>query len=187
MQRFIIMRSIGELLQKKSGETFFHSRRLLKLSRSLGERVGLSENTLEDLELLAMLHDVGKLMIGRSLLEKTDALSEADWRKLREHPEHGYRIVAAIPELAHVAEFILYHHERWDGTGYPIELSGEDIPLLSRIISVVDAYDAMTNNRVYRKGISPRKAKIELYKNAGSQFDPALVAVFLEILKDHDA
>ncbi len=186
MQKFIIMRSIGEMLQKKSKETFFHSQRLLRLSRSLGERLGLSDEALEDVELLAMLHDVGKLMVKRDILERKGMLSEAEWSIIREHPEYGYLIVSAIPELAHVAEYILYHHERWDGTGYPIELSGEDIPLLSRLISVVDAYDAMTTNRIYQKSISPRKARMELYKNAGTQFDPAIVTVFLGLIRDLD-
>ncbi len=122
MRKFLLMQSIGEILQKKSRETFFHAQRLLRLSRLLGERLGLSEESLKDLEMLAMLHDIGKLMIDNNLLEKTDNLTEEDWRILREHPEFGYRIVNAIPEFQHIAEYILYHHERWDGSGYPIEI-----------------------------------------------------------------
>lgn len=184
MQKFLLMRSIGDMLQKKNGDTYFHSQRLIGLSRLLGERLELSDDTLNDLELLAMLHDIGKLMISRNLLEKTDHLTKEDWRLLREHPEFGYRIVNAIPEIEHISEFILHHHERWDGTGYPVELSGEKIPLLSRIISVVDAYDAMTTNRIYHKRISVKKAKLELHKNAGTQFDPMIVSVFLEMIDE---
>jgi HD-GYP domain-containing protein (c-di-GMP phosphodiesterase class II) len=102
---------------------------------------------------------------------------------MRKHPEIGYRIAMASPDLVHIAKYILYHHEKWDGTGYPEGLIGEDIPLLSRIIAVADAYDAMTNDRPYRKAISKEEALKELIKNAGTQFDPYIVSVFVS-LKD---
>ena len=105
---------------------------------------------------------------------------------MRTHPEIGYRIAMASPDLAPIADLILTHHERWDGTGYPNQIAGEKIPLLSRILAVADAFDAMTEDRVYRKALSRDVAISEIRKNAGSQFDPQIAAVFLDILERND-
>jgi HD-GYP domain-containing protein (c-di-GMP phosphodiesterase class II) len=105
---------------------------------------------------------------------------------MKKHPEIGYRIAMSSPEFAPISELILAHHERWDGTGYPNRLSGEDIPLLARILAVADAYDAMTQDRVYRKALSHKVAMEEIRKNAGTQFDPKISLVFLDILSDMD-
>ena len=98
------------------------------------------------------------------------------------NPETGYRIAYSLPELRHIAEFILSHHERWDGNGYPQGLSGENIPLLSRIVSIIDAYDAMTQDRAYREAMSEEDARKEINSNAGTQFDPKLVKLFAEVV-----
>lgn len=135
---------------------------------------------MNDLEVFSILHDIGKIAIDDRVLNKPDKLNEGEWKEMTRHPEIGYRIAQAAPEIRHIADFILTHHERWDGTGYPQKLKGSEIPLLSRILSVIDAYDAMTQNRPYRKALSLEEAKKELQLNAGSQFDARIVEIFLE-------
>jgi HD-GYP domain-containing protein (c-di-GMP phosphodiesterase class II) len=135
------------------------------------------------LELLAVLHDIGKMSINKDILEKDGQLTESEWLEIQKHPESGYRIASASPELKPVAYYILCHHERWDGSGYPYGLKGEDIPLLSRIIAVVDTYDAITHDRSYRKAKQREFAIDEIRKNSGVQFDPKIVDAFLNIKK----
>ncbi len=127
-----------------------------------------------------MLHDIGKMSVEERILLKEDVLTPEEWVSIRKHPEAGYRIAQATPELRRIADDILSHHERWDGTGYPRGLKGEEIPLLARIITLVDAYDAMISRRPYRLPLSVDEAKAELRRCAGSQFDPALTWLFLE-------
>ena len=133
----------SEHMFEKSNETEEHSERLARLAKKLGEAMGLSENELDELELVAMLHDIGKISVDKNILTKTGKLSDAEWQEIKKHPEVGYRIANSTSGLSHIAEYILCHHEYWDGSGYPLGLSGKSIPLLSRIITVVDAYDAM--------------------------------------------
>ena len=152
------------------------------MARAIGEKMELSQLELDQLELLSMLHDIGKVAVPDRILNKPDKLTAEEWIEMKKHPEIGYRIAASSPELAPIAEYILCHHERWDGKGYPQGLSGEEIPLLSRILSVVDAYDAMTENRAYRKALEKEKALAEIRDNLGTQFDPKIAAIFLDIL-----
>lgn len=175
-----IVSSIKTTMYEKSHETEEHTERMAGLSNHLGKVLGLSEKDIDKLELLSMLHDIGKIGVEDSILTKCGKLTDEEWREMKKHPEIGYRIALAAPELKHVAEFILCHHERWDGKGYPQGLAGEEIPILSRIISVVDSYDAMTNDRVYRKAISNEQAKTEIMDNAGVQFDPQIAKIFVE-------
>jgi len=165
---------------EKSNETEEHAERLAKLSKKLGEAMGLSENELDELELVAMLHDVGKISIDKNILTKEGRLSDAEWREIKKHPEVGYRIANSTSELSHIAEYILCHHEHWDGSGYPLGLSGTDIPLISRMITVVDAYDAMTQDRAYRKALPADVAVDEIMRNKGTQFDPDIADVFVK-------
>lgn len=184
--RSTILASVKTTLFAKSFETQEHGERLGHFCRQIGKTLGLSVPQLDELEVLAMLHDIGKVAIDDHILQKPGQLNEEEWDVIKKHPETGYRIAQAIPDLVNIADYILAHHERWDGKGYPRGLAGEDIPLLSRILSVVDAFDAMTQDRSYRKALSIDAARQELIDNAGTQFDPEIVAIFLDCLNDHN-
>ena len=172
--------SMQKTLSEKSHETEEHALRLKENCRKIGLLLGLSNNEINDLELVALLHDIGKIAISDSILNKEDKLDENEWLEMKKHPEIGSRIVASIPELIEISSYILYHHERWDGRGYPEGLKGNRIPLYSRIVSVVDAYDAMISDRPYRKGMDKKSAIDELIKNSGSQFDSNIVDIFIK-------
>lgn len=175
-----IVTSIMATVFEKSQKTKEHSEHIAVLIEKIGQRLELSPKEIGELELLAVLHDIGKIGIDDSVLNKPGPLTKEEWAIMKKHPEIGYRIAKASSELEHIAEFILYHHERWDGTGYPKGLSGEEIPLLSRILAVADAYDAMTEDRVYRKAMDTVCALKELKNNAGTQFDPQIVEIFVD-------
>lgn len=153
--------------------------RLTSLASSFSDAMNLSDEEKRKLILTTELHDIGKIVIPDDVLNKRGKLSFEDFEHIKKHPEAGYRIAMAIPEISHVAEYILYSHERWDGKGYPKELIGEEIPLISRMTLIIDAYDAITNNRPYRKASSIKQAINELKYNAGTQFDPELIDIFV--------
>jgi len=165
---------------EKSQETEEHAERMVQLSKLIGHAMALTESQMNELELLSTLHDIGKMGVSAEILSKPGKLSESEWAEIRKHPEIGFRIAQATSELIPIAEYILYHHERWDGKGYPEGLIGEKIPLLSRIIAIVDAFDAMTNDRAYRSAMTRPEAMEEIRKNSGTQFDPDISRVFLE-------
>ena len=162
-----------------SYETETHANRLAAMAHIIGTRLKLKRTEMDELELLATLHDIGKLGVDSRILQKAGHLDQDEWREMKKHAEIGFRIAMSIHELAPIAEYILYHHERWDGDGYPHGLKGEEIPLLSRILAVIDAYDAMTSDRIYRHALSIEEAVQELKNHAGSQFDPQLVEIFI--------
>jgi HD-GYP domain-containing protein (c-di-GMP phosphodiesterase class II) len=145
----------------------------------LAQAAGLGDGDREDLPLLVALHDIGKIVIPVDILNKRGPLAAEEWETVKKHTEIGYRIANSTPQLSSIAEAILAHHERWDGTGYPAGLAGEAIPLLARIIAIVDAYDVMTNGRPYKDACNPTAALAELEKMAGKQFDPDLVQRFV--------
>lgn len=179
-----IVSSIKATMLEKSHETEEHAERLVKLTRAMATKLGLPQSDQDRLELLATLHDIGKVGISDQILTKPGKLSDSEWVEMKRHPEIGYRIAISSPELLPVAESILYHHERWDGKGYPQKLSGESIPLHARILAVADAYDAMTEDRAYRKAMPHEQAVEEIIRNAGSQFDPHIVTAFLEVVQE---
>lgn len=177
-----IIDTVMATIHEKSEETEEHSIRLSEYLTAMGIRLGLNPERLGELKLLAALHDIGKVGVPHHILMKAGSLTDAEWVEMKKHSEIGYHIALNVPELTHVAESILYHHEHWDGKGYPQGLKGREIPLNSRILAVADAYDAMTNDRVYRKAIKPEEVKEEIKLNAGIQFDPEIVDIFLELI-----
>lgn len=179
-----VISSMKTALSEKSQETEEHAQRLVKLSKAVGLAITLTDEQFDELELFATLHDIGKIGIDDGILNKPGKLTDVEWLEMKRHSEIGYRIAMSSPELMSIAEYILTHHERFDGTGYPQGLIGENIPLLSRIVAVVDAYDAMTEDRPYRKGMSKEAAMSEIIKNSGSQFDPGIAKIFIEILSN---
>ena len=179
--------SIMATVYEKSQETEKHAERLAELSVRVGRMMNLMEKDIGELQLLGMLHDIGKIGIDDKILNKPGKLSDEEWEIMKRHPEIGYRIAKASIKLARIAEYILAHHERWDGGGYPRGLKGEEIPLLSRILAVADAFDAMTEDRVYRKAMSMEAAVEEIRKNSGTQFDPNVAEIFLVSLSSEDA
>lgn len=182
--RGTLLYSLRKALSESTHETDEHSSRMRLLALELGRMIGLSPNTLDDLAILAGLHDIGKIGIPDSILEKPGPLTDEEWKVMRAHPEIGARIVSGSPELAHISESILAHHEKWDGSGYPNGLAGEDIPLISRILGIVDSYDAMTSDRAYRKAMSSEDALAEIERCSGSQFDPDLAEMFLTMMEE---
>jgi diguanylate cyclase (GGDEF)-like protein/PAS domain S-box-containing protein len=178
-----IINSMQEALAEKSLETKEHAERLVAYCSQMSTELNLPASEQNELELLALVHDIGKIIIDKQILLKPDKLSLDEWRELKRHPEYGYRIAKSAPELTRIAEYILTHHERWDGKGYPQGLSGDNIPLLSRILAVVDSFDAMTSDRPYRKAMTIDAAKQELIHNAGTQFDPEIVKIMLKIME----
>lgn len=177
-----LLKSIRTTLEEKSHETEAHATRLVGLSYQLGMALGLEKDKLYELELLSNLHDIGKIGIPNQILNKPGPLTDEEWLEMKKHPEIGFRIAQSTAELGGIAQYILCHHERWDGRGYPQGLSGEDIPLLSRVISVVDSFDAMTDDRVYQKGRSKEAALDEIARCTGTQFDPTIAKLFIEIM-----
>ncbi len=159
-----------------------HSGRVFELAGRVGRALGLSGDALHDLTLVALLHDVGELSVPEELLAKKGTLSDEEWGLVSGHVIHGERMVAAVADTAHLAPAMRATHERWDGTGYPDGLAGEEIPLVSRITSVCDAYDAMTSERPYRPTLSREAAMAEIRREAGRQFCPAAARALLEVV-----
>ncbi|MBE3092884.1 MAG: diguanylate cyclase [Chloroflexi bacterium] len=180
--RSSIILSLKKALEERDYETEEHSKRMEDLSLLLGKKVNLKGNELNELRLLAVLHDIGKISIPDSIIFKPGKLTSKEWEIIKKHPVIGYRVARSSPDLIQIAKGILYHHERWDGKGYPEGLKGNKIPLISRIVAIVDAYDAMTNDRPYRKAMSKKKALGEIERESGAQFDPSLAKIFTKIL-----
>ncbi|MGE5678195.1 MAG: HD domain-containing phosphohydrolase [Pseudomonadota bacterium] len=171
---------ILKTLHEKSEREKKHSERVSKLCEALGAACGLDNEEVKELKTTGLMHDIGKIAIDLSILDKPSQLTVAERVEIQRHPELGYQILRSINEFAKCAEYVLAHHERWDGKGYPSALKGVQIPLEARIIAVADAYDAMTSDRAYRKALGVQEAIEELQKSAGKQFDPRIVRIFVE-------
>jgi len=179
-----IVQGLLNTLSAKSDETKEHAIRMTNLAFNFGNELGLSNSELNRLSLLATMHDIGKTTISEEILNKPGSLNEEEWKIIKKHSEQGYKIASATTEFSLIAEEIFAHHERWDGDGYPRKLKGDGIPFLARIISIIDAYDVMTNRRSYNEPVSKKEALAEISYCAGSQFDPELAGEFIEIMSD---
>lgn len=178
--------AIVNTLHEKNKREEEHSRRVGVLSYQLGVCLGVSNRELNELKSMGLLHDVGKIAIEERILNKEERLTPEEYLEIKKHPEIGYRILSSVNELSEMAEYVLCHHEAWDGSGYPRGLKGDEIPYLARIIAITDAYDAMTSDRAYRKAMPKDEAHAELKRCAGSQFDPEIVSVFLNHIDSFD-
>lgn len=177
--------TIMSALNAKTEETKAHCERLQVLASETLKKLGyFRQSDLEDIMILANVHDIGKITIAEEILSKNGPLTDEERAKIMQHSEAGYKIIRNINDLEEIAKGILYHHERVDGKGYPHGLKGDEIPLFARIICVVDSYDAMTSDRAYRKAMSKENAIQELIRCSGTQFDPIIVQAFLEVIKD---
>jgi len=176
--------TIMETMHEKTEETEDHCRRVGSYASELLRVVGRKRDyEIEEIRLISDVHDIGKISISDYILSKTESLTKEEYNAIKYHSESGYKIISNIIENEDIAIAVLYHHEKYDGSGYPHGLVGEDIPLYSRIIAICDAYDAMTTDRVYRKAMTKKHAVKELEKNKDTQFDPHLVDLFVKILK----
>jgi diguanylate cyclase (GGDEF)-like protein/putative nucleotidyltransferase with HDIG domain len=179
--RFRAAASLARAVDTRDAYTGSHSQRVAQLAGRIAQQLGVEAEDVELTRLAASLHDLGKLAIPEEILRKPASLSEPERVILERHPQIGFRMLESLG-VDPVAEWVLHHHERWDGTGYPDKLAGEEIPLGARIIFVADAFDAMTSDRVYRRPLGHDDALAELERCAGTQFDPSIVRVFVESL-----
>jgi len=176
--------AVARAIEAKDPHASGHAARVGVMAEVVAARLGWDEADIEVLRLGACLHDVGKVRISERILRKPGPLDEHELAEMRRHPEEGARMVARVKELGLAVPAVLYHHERWDGTGYPVGIEGEAIPPEARVLAVVDAFDAMTTDRSYRRALAEQVAVAELERCAGTQFDPEVVRVFCEAWRD---
>ncbi len=176
--------ALAESIEKKDHYTGGHTKRVLHFSLCIAKYLNLTLDQLEKLRLSALLHDIGKIGVDDKILKKEAPLDPEEWKFMKQHPEFGYQIMKKVEGLKDVIGGMRYHHERWDGLGYPLGLKGEDIPLAARIIAVADTYDAMVSSRPYRKGLPASQAYDEVLKYSGTQFDPTVVKAFKQAFEN---
>ena len=177
-----IVQSFITALEFHDHYTKGHSESVASYSVQIGKSLDLDEKQLDDLYWAAVMHDIGKIIIPSEILNKKDKLSDSEYKIIKEHSQIGYEIVSQSDTLKDISEYILYHHERWDGKGYPKGLKEDEIPLLSQIISVADSWHAMTSQRVYKKQLTKEEAIDELLKNRGTQFSPVVIDKFIKLI-----
>ncbi|MCL5985739.1 MAG: diguanylate cyclase [Actinobacteria bacterium] len=177
--RISVLNVLKATMLEKDHNTEEHMARLKEIAVALGRATRLDEHEMKKLTLTTELHDIGKVIIPEHILNKKGVLTQKEYEIVKKHTEAGYRIAKATPEISDIANYILHSHERWDGQGYPKGLGGDEIPLISRMVFIIDSYDAMTDNRPYSVAMPMKAAIEELKKNAGTQFDPYLVKIFI--------
>jgi HD-GYP domain-containing protein (c-di-GMP phosphodiesterase class II) len=170
----------------RDGDTAEHSEGTAQLAVAVARRLGLDEAAVDEVALVALLHDVGKIGVPDAILRKRGPLDDDEWTEMKLHPVTGEQIIAAVPDLAHLSAAVRAEHERWDGRGYPDGLAAEQIPLASRVVLACDAFLAMTERRPYRLPLTIAGARRELRRHAGSQFDPRVIAALLAVLPPSD-
>ncbi len=178
------LKALTAALETRDSETHGHSERVVSYSLRLGRECGLNRQAMKSLEFGSLLHDIGKIGVPDAILRKPAKLTEEEWTRMREHPLHGQQILRGIEFLKGAARVVAQHHEKWDGSGYPLGLRGEEIDVCARIFAVADAFDAITSDRVYRRGKSYEAAAEELDEWAGRQFDPKVVEAFHRVPKE---
>ena len=162
-----------------------HSQRVSEICQHIGQAIGFSEIEVSKLKVVGLFHDIGKIAIKERILNKPGKLTGQERAEIERHPDIGFRILNPSHEMSQVADCIVAHHERWDGTGYPKGLKGEAIPIDARIIALADSYDAMTSERPYRMALNEKDVLAEIQENAGTQFDPEITRIFIEnVLSD---
>ena len=180
----VLVRTLMNALEAKDYITEGHAERMTENAIKLGEALNLESHLIDQITLLTKFHDIGKVGIPDNILKKPSGLEPDEWEIMKTHTTIGQRISFVSPELKPISDLILLHHEKWDGSGYPIGLSGKAIPIECRILALVDAFDAMTNDRPYRNALSYKEAISEIERCKGTHFDPKLVDVFLEIISN---
>lgn len=173
------LKIIINTLCEKSEQNDLHSKSVSKICKQVGQAIGMSKEKISELEILGEIHDIGKIGVSETVLNKVEELNNHEWEEIRKHPQIGYHIVSSSSDIAFLGECILAHQEWYDGSGYPKGLKGEEIPLMARILSIADAYDAMVSYRPYRKSRTKDEAIEELKRYSGSQFDPKLTEIFI--------
>ena len=177
-----IILSLSNLLGIHDNYTKGHNQKVADLSRELAQKMGLNKTEIKKSYWTGLLHDIGKTLIPASILNKKSSLTPAEFSEIKKHPEWAYKTLKDSAELKNIAKYILHHHEHWDGSGYPDALVGEEIPLISQIVSLADAWDAMCSDRSYKKALKKEEAINRVLKNRGKQFSPLVVDVFLDYI-----
>jgi putative nucleotidyltransferase with HDIG domain len=177
----IIMNTLFE----KSRREMMHSKRVSEICEAIATEMHLEKANINKIRTAGLVHDIGKIGISENILNKPKKLNEVEWEEIKKHPESGWRILISVKEFSEIADFVLGHHEHWDGSGYPNGLVGDQISLEARIIALADAYDAMTVDRTYRKGLTPQEAIAEIRRCSGTQFDPELADLFISKVIKH--
>lgn len=173
--------ALNQMLDLKDLNTGVHSTRLAEWAVRIGQELGLDERVLEDVEVAALLHDAGKVSVPDAILRKPGPLDPEEWRVMRMHPEFSWAVLRLVPGLERASLFALHHHEKYDGSGYPAGLTGEEIPIGARIVTVIDAFDAMVATRPYKQGLPCEEALRRLVQDSGRHFDPVVVGHFIPI------
>jgi HD-GYP domain-containing protein (c-di-GMP phosphodiesterase class II) len=182
---FVAMLSVlSRAIETRDAYTRGHSARVTAIADAIARRLEWDEEQLDRLQIGGPLHDIGKLAISDEVLAKPGRLDDHELAQIREHPRLGARLLLRLATFRGALPYVLYHHERWDGTGYPTGRAGEEIPVEARVLAVADAFDAMTSDRPYRPALSHHEALAEVERCAGSQFDPAIVDIFLELFAE---
>ena len=182
------LEAVSAALDAKDRYTFGHSERVAHLGMRLAEAIGLDAEEVERIRISGLVHDVGKIGVPEAVLCKTGRLTDDEFEQIKKHPRIGYNILKGIPKMSDVLDGVLYHHERWDGRGYPTRLAGEAIPLYGRILAVADTFDAMSSTRSYRQAMPREKVLAEIAKCSGTQFDPSLTGPFIAMdFTEYDA
>jgi HD-GYP domain-containing protein (c-di-GMP phosphodiesterase class II) len=177
--RTSVICALNQLLDLKDLNTGVHSTRLAEWAVRIGRDLGLDDDCLRDLEAAAILHDIGKIGTPDAILRKPSRLTEEEYAIIKKHPEYGWAVLKAVPGFERVSLFVLHHHESYDGTGYPAGLRGDETPIGSRIVSVMDSFDAMVSSRPYRTGLPLEEAIRRLQAGSGTQFDPVVTRHFI--------